>query len=277
MRTFYAACIALFIAPVTSADTTMEFDAQGDGLPNEIVIKGNKVLMHSSDGEDMVYDASQKNTTMIDHERRGYYVMDPQAMVEGAKAMQSQMQGQTGAGMQQMQQMQQYMQTLLDDPNIPEDQKNMYREEMAKMMGSAGATPVAPAGSMPALAPMRIESTGESRKISGIKCKMFVVSKGDKAMEEVCVASRKAAGLPEEDYATLRSMFAFMREMADQSMAAMGVESGGPEFPDYGGVPVQIKDLDDGSLSTLRNVSTKSVSDSAFSVPAGYRQHDPFQ
>ena len=209
---------------------------------------------------------------MIDHGRRGYYVMDPQAMAEGAQAMQAQNQQSMGEAMQQMQQ---HMQALLDNPDIPESQKKMFREEMAKMMGSTGSTPGA--GGVPQLPPMRIEPTGESRKISGIKCNMFMVTRGSEATQEVCVASRKAAGVPQDDYATLRGMFAFMREMAEQSMAAMGAGGGGPAFPDYDGVPVQITDLEDGSVSTLRNVSTKSVSDSAFSVPAGYRQHDPFR
>ena len=129
---------------------------------------------------------------------------------------------------------------------------------------------------MPVSEPMRVTATGKSRKVAGYNCKVHRMSQGGRDIQEMCIASRKAVGVPQGDYQTMQNMFAFMREIAEKSMAAIGMRGAGPSFPDIDGVPVEIRDLKDGSVSVLRRVSTKSISDSKFAVPAGYRQHDPF-
>ena len=271
MKTFYAAIAALSITPATFAATTVEFDAQGEG-PETFLISKGKVLMRSGENEDMVYDDRKRQMTMIDHSRRGYFVMDPEKMAAQMQGMQSQMQGQMGAAMEQMKQ---HMQTLLDNPDISDEQKKMIQDEMAKMSARSGAMPTAP-GAAPE--PMKIKATGKSRKVAGINCKMHRVSRGGRTVQEVCVASRKATGMPKDDYQTMQNMFSFMREIAEKSMSAMGMSGGGgAAFPEIDGVPVEIKDMEDGTVSVLRNVSTKSIADSTFSVPAGYREHNPFQ
>ena len=121
--------------------------------------------------------------------------------------------------------------------------------------------------------PMTIRATGENRRIAGIDCAMHMVSEGGQPVEEVCVATPQSVGIPQDDYQTLRGMFAFMQEMADQVMGG----ASGFAMPDFDGVPVQIRDLDDGSVSTLRSVSTRKINANALSVPADYRQLDPYQ
>ncbi len=258
MRSFYAACVALSITPATFADTTMLFDDQ------VFLVKDGRVLIRG-DQEDTLFDGQR--VTVIDHKRRGYFVMDPKTMGEKAKAMQGQMQSQ----MQQMQQqLGPMMQQMLDNPDIPESQKNQIRAQLAQLTGGAGAS----TGAMPKPQPVTVRATGETRTVRNIKCKVILASRAARAIQEACVATPRAAGVPEADYRALRNMFAFMRKTAEEMMTSMGMQSPGPVFPDFEGVPVQIKDLEDGEVSTLQSVSTNRIDADAMRVPADYRQND---
>ena len=281
MRTFYAACLAFSITHTTFAATTIEFEGQGEE-PSTFLISKGKVLICTGETEDMLYDERAGRVTMIDHAERGYFVMDPDEMAERMQGMQARSQQQMQQLQQQMgsamEQMRQQMETLLNDPDIPDQQKRMIQQQMAQMSGGAGAMPGAPPGGMPDQQPMQVEATGESRKVAGIKCNVHKVSQGGRYIQEVCVAGRKATGVPQSDYQTMQNMFAFMRNLAEKSMAAMGVSGGGGHaYPDIEGVPVEIRDFEEGTVSVLRSVSTESIADSTFAIPAGYKELDPFQ
>lgn len=279
MRTFYAACAVLSITHATFAATTIEFDGQGDG-PETMMISKGKVLMRTGQDEDMVYDDRTRRMTMITHSERGYFVLDPDTMMERMQGMQAQSQQQMQQLQQElgpaMQQMKQQFQQLLDDPNLSDAQKQMIQQQLEQMSGAASAMPEAPSGGMPMSEPVRVQATGESRKVGGIACRVHRMSQGGRDIQEMCIASRQAVGVPADDYQTMQNMFAVMREIAEKSMAAVGMHGAAPSFPDVDGVPVEIRDLEDGTVSVLRSVSTKSIADSKFAIPAGYRETDPF-
>lgn len=266
MRSFYAACVALSITPATFADTAIEL---GDQI---IKIKNGNVLLEDEQ-EDMLFDG--KRMIVIDHKARGYFVMDPKVMGDKAKAMQAQMQPQMQQLQQQLGPMMQQMQTLLDNPDIPENQKAGIRAQLERLTAGAGAATASP-GAMPKPQPVTVRATGETRAVRNIPCKVVLVSRGSRNVQEACVATRKDAGVPEADYQAMRNMFAFMRKTAEEMMTSMGMQAPGSMFPDFEGVPVEIKDLEDGKVSTLRSVSTKPIDAAAMRIPAGYRQNDPF-
>ena len=101
-----------------------------------------------------------------------------------------------------------------------------------------------------------------SGRVNGIPCKRLSVLRDGKAVHELCLASRADAKIPAKDYETMQKMFETMREMASAvSTAPM------PMAGDLEGVPVEMKNRMDGSVQTLKQISTDTLPASLFTLP----------
>ena len=83
-----------------------------------------------------------------------------------------------------------------------------------------------------------------------------------KTMHELCLASPADAKIPAEDYETMQKMFDTMRKMAS-AVSTASMPLGG----DIEGVPVKMKNRMDGSVHTLKQISTDTLPASLFALP----------
>jgi hypothetical protein len=114
--------------------------------------------------------------------------------------------------------------------------------------------------------PTRILLTDRRKKINGFDCREAELRRGERVLEEVCIASASALDMPKADFATLQKMYALMTELQ---------ENGAPNMlPDYrgvDGVPIEIRDPRGGS-QRLSTVTYERMPADHFVVPKDYQR-----
>jgi hypothetical protein len=255
---FTRSLIALGLAAgmsIAQADTTLSFKDERQAKPSSFLIKEGRILMQGQDPQGgqfaSIYDSQKNHFIIIDYTNRNYYIMD-KAMIDSQIKTMNQMRAQ----------MEQRMQAQIQQ--MPEEQRAMMEQRMQAMLNP----PTPPA--------LRFEKTGRSIKVNGIECKQLNVYRGDNLAREVCVAEVSAVNMPDDDYATLKNMFSYMKEMAEtfaKSSPMAGNE--GALMADMDGIPVEMRDLQTGASSRLEGVSTNAINPELFKVPDGFTQIDP--
>jgi len=255
---FTRSLIALsLVAGVTiaQADTTLSFKDERQAKPSSFLIKDGKILMQGQDPQGgqfaSIYDSNKNNFTIVDYTNRSYYIMDKAMIDNQIKAMNK-----------MREQMEQRMKAQLEQ--MPEEQRAMMEQRMQAMLN-----PPAP----PAL---RFEKTGRALKVNGIDCKQLNVYRGETLAREVCVADVSAVKMPETDYATMKKMFSYMKEMAETfAKASPMAGNSGAMMADMDGVPIEMRDLQTGASSRLEGISTDNINAEIFIIPQGFTQVDP--
>ena len=238
------------------ADTTLTFDDGRRPDATSFLIKDGKVLMQGKGPQGgeyaSIYDSNKNHFLVVDYGHQNYYIMDKALIDKQMKAMDS-----------MREQMKQNMQAQIQQ--MPEEQRKMMEQRMNTMLNP----PKPPA--------LKITDTSKTENINGISCKVFEVYRGEEAIREVCVAPISAIKMPDADYKTLRSMFAYMKDMAE-SMAKKSPMAGndGAIMADMEGVPVEMRDLRKDFVSRLEGVSTKEINPKLFEIPASFKEVDPY-
>lgn len=243
-----APLLALVITGSASADALISYKSS-DGLDSAIGVRQGIVtsILGDTDG---LFDSSRNKMVLIDHERRAYYEMDPETMKQQMDSVSTQLSAQ--------------MEQML--ANMPEDQRELMKEQMAKMMGQEGGGEMQPK--------IEFRKTGQSQTVAGFKCKIVEVMRGGGPIQRVCVTPVSDLGISGGDVAALEKMFTFMRDMSDAVSSMRGDES--PDaimnVNEMGGVPMRIEDLTRGEVSEVTGVSTASQPAYKYSIPAGYQK-----
>lgn len=242
---------------ISQADTTLSFNDGRQPFPTSFLIKDGKILMQGKNPQGgefaSIYDSGKNHFTIVDFGNKNYYIMD-KALVDKQVRLMKEIR----------QQMQQNMQAQLQQ--LPEGQRQMMQQRMDAMMNP------------PKPPPLKISNTGKTQSINGINCKGFDVFRGQQKVREVCVAETTAIKMAKNDYKSLRSMFAYMKDMAEtmakQTPGSIGDE--GAMMADMEGIPVEMRDLRQNYVSRLEGVSNEEISPQLFAVPAGFQQIDPY-
>ena len=176
---------------------------------------------------------------IVDEGRKEILELKPDEVRKQREAMQRQIEP-------MMKQLREQMKTM-----TPEQRRVMERQ-MSSMMGMAGA------------APKTVFSTEETGNgtVNGIPCTRMNVLKDGKPMQRVCVASPDDAGIPDSDYKTMMKMFDAMREMASAAASAAM-----PMAADLNGIPIEMTNSADGSVQTLKSLSTATLPQDTFTPP----------
>jgi hypothetical protein len=249
--------VAMLIAlGAANADTTLSFNDGRQPEPTSFLIKDGKVLMQGKDPDGgefaSIYVSSKNHFIVVDYGHQSYYIMDKAMLDKQMKLMEDMRR-------QMKQQMQAQMQQL------PEDQRKMMQQRMDTMLNP------------PKPPPMKITNTGKTEDINGISCKTFEVYRGENRVREVCVAKTSAIKMSEKDYKTLRSMFAYMKDIAETMAKQSPMDSAdGAMMADMEGVPVEMRDLRRNIVSRLEGVSSKEINAKLFEVPSSFKQVDPY-
>ncbi|MDH3688230.1 MAG: hypothetical protein OEU36_01940 [Gammaproteobacteria bacterium] len=251
---------ASFATSLAQADATIEFlikDAAIDTEPElqTAYVKAGRVMVKNAGGThttDVLFDSSQQNFAIIDHDRRSFMFIDKQSMEGVANEVQ---------GM--MDKMREQMAAKMED---------MSPEEAAKFEQMLS-------GMLPEHAPPSTKEfidTGDTKSVNDFECRIYQVLDNGKPQAQICAAGRTELGLPPQDYKALKSMHIHADELAAKAASMAGPLAS--QIPRLGskevdGIPVEVKDSSGGNTveTSLVSVSVKSVPSNLVEIPEGYK------
>lgn len=242
---------ALTAPLLCAADFEATYTEQGDSSnTSRVRIKDGDVVMGDQRAT-LLYRSDTKDIVAIDHGQKTYLVFD-EATAERMEQQMGDMQQQMAAAMQQLQSQMSQM---------SEEQRAM----MERMLEQQGM------GAQPSGAPrISVQPAGKAR-VGGMSCEKLRMSENGRPASEACVVPPGAVDMSGADYEALLTATDNMRSMVER-MTGGFTQLNGLDFRALDGVPVQVRDLDDGSVSTLTTHSNAELDSSMFRVPEGYRQ-----
>lgn len=228
------------------ADTTMGIQGS-DGLNTTIQIRNGKGRIGSNGREDyLLYDSDTSVLTYVEPGYQQYTQMtaaELEAVVQTAKSVKE-----TVAP---------YMEDML--AGLPEEQRNMLEQRMGAILGAPAV------GKPPAPVDIRIVDHGK-QSVAGLQCQASKLLKGGKTVAEVCMATAASGKLSPPDFATLEKLVKLSRIMAEHYNGMQGGTGMQADFLAAGleGVPVSVKDIENGKYYHVTTVMDAAVPDSLF-------------
>lgn len=242
---------ALAAPLLCAADFEATYRKQGDsGETSRVAVKNGDVVMGDHRAT-VLYRANTKDIVAIDHEKRTYLVFDEAT----ARRMEQQM-----ADMRE--QMADAMRQLESQMSQMSEEQRAMMQQMLKQQGMGAQPPGTPR--------MAVQRVGKAR-VGGMSCEKYRVTENGRPASEACVVPPGSVGMSAADYRALLTATDNMRNMVER-MTGGFTQMKGMDFRALEGVPVQVRDLDDGSVSVLATHSDAKLDASMFRVPEGYRQ-----
>jgi hypothetical protein len=240
-----AASIILAATPL-HADTTLKVQGS-DGLQSTIQIRNGKGRMSSAGlGEYLLYDSGTGTITYVEPQRQQYTQLTA-ADLDGLV--------QTAAGIKQS--VTPYMANML--AGLPPEQRAMIERRL-------GGIPDAPAAGKPAKT-VNIRTVDRGRhSFAGLHCEARGILKNDRPAAEVCMATAASGQLSSRDFATLEELVSLSRSMAGSAGSLLGSLAEQVELmaTELDGVPIAVRDIENGRHYQVTAVSNAVLSDALF-------------
>lgn len=237
---FLPVVVLLCVAGYASADTELVFDDN-----STVLIRDGKVLFGDKESG-VLYPGSGDAMMAVNWQDEEYIVIDKEFTASVAS--------QVGAAMKQME---------AQLAQMPPEQQAMMREMLKDSMPAmTGAAPQERSYRM----------TGKKREVAGFKCTEGQVLLNGEPEQEVCSATARELGMPDKDYAALRTAFMAMSRIAREFREAADMSF---DLDALDGVPVSTRELPDGKRSKLVSVSTAKISPDRLAVPEHFQRRDP--
>jgi hypothetical protein len=124
------------------------------------------------------------------------------------------------------------------------------------------------------VAAIRLAPAGAT-KVAGFPCRKTRLMQGKTPLAELCLAEQAAIKIPDNDYATIRSLLALYGKLADKSQKLarqIGLAVPTIAIDKTKGVPILVRDLsrDEQGSATLCHVNTAPVAPESMLIPSGY-------
>lgn len=248
--------LPLLLPALAQADMTLKYASEAHPDDATIVqVRGRDVLMGGRDSN-MLFQDGKQEMVIIDHQSRTYMVMDEEA----AKQLEQQM----GAAQQQMDAMMQQMEQQMQ--NMSEEERAQMRQMMGNMQSGAAKKPMK----------TTVQNQGQDT-VAGVTCTKLMVLVNGKPSGDVCVAHAGVLGLETKDYNTLVSATDTVRKFMERMSGQNDNDTVTMNLRAMKGIPVRMRDLVDGDVSTLVSRSSADLDAAIFRVPDGYRKRDMLQ
>ncbi len=232
------------------AGTTLTYKSRDGETGMVYSIDNGKVSQEDRAGDaTMLYDASTKTITMIDHGEKTYTVVTDEAR----QRMQQQV---SDARKQSMDALKDHVSGL---PAGARD-KILKGTQAGVEAGQKGLSKGMET---------RVERTGRVETVNGYECEVIRLGVMFSS-SEVCFADNAEVGMPASAAATMKKMNQGIRELGGSIMQGLGASM--PGGPDLEGVAVRI--TGDGTTWILSDLSTGDVDPAAFAVPDGYEKQE---
>lgn len=241
-RSLAFAVLALLAPAAASADTKAVYQSAKGKESLTFAVKGPMIRWDAPEftreKRYALYDGARGTMILVDDGRKEYMEMTPESM----RRQREQMQAQLGPMMEQLKKQMK---------NLPAEQRRAIEQRMPALQQGTAAIGMT----------FTTKAAG-SGNVNGIPCQRMSVLRDGEPVHELCLASPADVKIPANDYQTMQKMFETMRQMASAVSA-----SSMPLAADLEGVPIQMKNHMDGSVQTLKQVSTETLPASAFTVP----------
>ena len=205
----------------------------------------------------MIFREESNEFIVIDHEEKGYYLID-EATLERIGT-------QLSSAMQQMQQ------ALAE---MPPEQRAMAEQMMKQHLPAPAAKEE----------PMKVQKTGDSDTINGFDCDYYEVQQQGAKIRELCVTGWDDIEGGHEASASMLAMAGFFERMAEQFSGDSGMDLMGEQrelfqhMRELDGYPVLTREFDgEGrveSESRLKSAKAANLDASLFDPPQGYARKD---
>jgi hypothetical protein len=249
--------LPLLLPALAQADMTLKYANEAHpGEETIIQVKGRDVLMGDLSSK-MLFQDGKQEVVIIDHESRTFMIMDEQTA--------NQLGQQMGAAQQQMNAMMQQMQQQMQ--NMSEAERAQMQQFMRSQM-------------QPGMARAPVKTTVRQQgqdTVAGVTCTKLMVLVNDKPSGDVCVARAGVLGLETKDYNTLVSATDTVRKFMERMSGNNDNDTVTMNLRAMKGIPVRMRDLVDGEISTLVSRSSAELNAADFRVPDGYRKRDMMQ
>jgi hypothetical protein len=253
--------IALCFIPLSNAlfaDATLVFKDGKQASPMLFKVKNGIVRMEDQDpaaqGMSTLFNSMDESMTVMNKQRKEYNLVTEASMKQQMTAMEA-----------MQEKMMEQMEVRLS--SMPKEQQQKMRQQIEQMKKSKMTSPAA--------ANIKVEETGKTDVVNGIKCTYSDVYNGDKKIREVCVAQLSEQGVSESDANAVKAMFAFMEKLA--RMSPMGKNMAKAKITDFKGMPIKIIDIESGDTSSVLKISTESLAETEFKIPEHYKLFDPMK
>jgi len=251
------AAVSLTLA-ATPARTDATLTVQGsDGLRSTIQVKNGKSRLNTAgNGDYLLYDAASGTITYVEPQRQRYTQVTERDLAANLQTVQN-----------IRTTMAPYMQDML--AGLSPEQRRMIEQRM----GTALRPPAA--GNSPPAAAIKTVDRG-SYTIAGLRCRASGILKDGKPAGEVCMATDPGGKLSPQDFAALESMVSFSRSMASSAGGLLGDKAKQFEWlaTDLDGVPLAVRDMDNGKRYQVTAVSDVALADRLFDGYRHYRRQD---
>ena len=241
-RCFAAALLALLAPASAGADTKAVYQSAKGKESLTVQVKAQMVRLDARELE------RDQRYGLFDGKRGVFVIVD-----EGQKQLMEitpETARRLGDQMQQLAPMMKQLQEQMK--NLPPEQRRMFEKQMSGMMQ--------PQANAPKTA-FTTKQIGSGR-VLGIPCKRLSVLRDGKPEHEVCLATRADAKVPVGDYQTMKKMLDTMQDMAS-AVTAVSIPMAG----DLDGVPLEMKSDTQGTVRTLKSLSTATLPADAFKLP----------
>jgi len=238
-----AAVSIMLAAMPLHADTTLQVQGS-DGLKSTIQIRNGKGRLSSAGmGEYLLFDSGTGTITYVEPQQQQYTQLT-------AAELESMVQ--TAAGIKQS--VAPYMANML--AGLPAEQRRIIEQRM-------GGMSVAPAAGKSA--DIRTVDRGR-HTFAGLHCQASGILKDDRPAAEVCMATAASGQLSSRDFATLEALVSLSRSMAGSASSLLGNLAAQVELMaiELAGVPVAVRDLENGRHYQVTAVSSAVLSDALF-------------
>lgn len=233
----------MLAAMAVHADTTLQVQGS-DGLQSTIQIRNGKGRLSSAGmGEYLLYDSGTGTITYVEPQRQQYTQLT-------AAELESMVQ--TAAGIKQS--VAPYMANVL--AGLPAEQRRMIEQRMGGMTAAPAAGESAD-----------IRTVDRGRHIfAGLHCQASGILKHERPAAEVCMATAASGQLSSRDFNTLEALVSLSRSMAGSASSLLGDLAAQIELMaiELDGVPVAVRDLENGRHYQVTAVSSAVLSDALF-------------
>jgi hypothetical protein len=245
--------LSLLSAPLAQADALLRFmDTQGQ--PSEILVKGPYARMDIINGGTgrsgfMLFHARERTLYMVD-EASGTYMLFDESVVDAQMRAMAEMIAQMRDEIRQL------------PPEV--------RAELEAQLGLGVASePVV----------IQTRATGRHTESGGIPCEEKEILVAGRLQSIACVADADALGLAAVDFNTVNELMGRLFDLSRRALDAGGplARAMGPNvLPRLGGIPLEVRDLEDAVTTRLVGLSTDTLSPELFRIPASFREESPF-
>lgn len=261
---FSVLALASSFAPV-HADSSLQYRLNGHDVLQQIVVKQGRVLipgLNADPRRDFLFDRVRAQAAVIDHQARTFITVDDREV-------------------ERLRRQSEPLQPLL--AGLGAQLKNLTPEQRAKwqsMLGGLDLERVAKATTV--TGPTHLSRGTKRQKVGSFECDTTTVLSGKRKLAEVCVTRADTLGVPEDDYATIRSLLDFAQNLAAKTQGISGLMGWSIpviQIQDIPGVPVEIRGFDklkNGTLSLASIDTAKSEIAPSMDIPPGYR-HEPLK